>query len=114
MFEGAYQQIADFGQQIRDPQKAMDVVSDVLVAVRASELKNTGKDIPEELPSQDAINAGLKVREMYPQIQKIENTLKNYRFNLIDALEAGSLSKDKADLWKEASGYISTLESYKR
>mgnify|MGYP005990087631 FL=1 len=107
LFE-AYQQIADFGQQIRDPQKAMDVVSDVLVAVRASELKKYRKDIPEELlPSQDAINAGLKVREMYPQIQKIENTLKNYRFNLIDALvEAGSLSKDKADLWKEASGYI--------
>ena len=107
LFE-AYQQIADFGQQIRDPQKAMDIVSDVLVAVRASELKKYRKDIPEELlPSQDAINAGLKVREMYPQIQKIENTLKNYRFNLIDALvEAGSLSKDKADLWKEASGYI--------
>lgn len=107
LFE-AYQQIADFGQQIRDPQKAMDVVSDVLVAVRASELKKYRKDIPEELlPSQDAINAGLKVREMYPQIQKIENTLKNYRFNLIDALvEAGSLSKDKADLWKKASGYI--------
>jgi len=107
LFE-AYQQIADFGQQIRDPQKAMDIVSDVLVAVRASELKKYRKDIPEELlPSQDAINAGLKVREMYPQIQKIENTLKNYRFNLIDALvEAGSLSKDKADLWKAASGYI--------
>ena len=107
LFE-AYQQIADFGQQIRDPQKAMDVVSDVLVAVRANELKKYRKDIPEELlPSQDAINAGLKVREMYPQIQKIENTLKNYRFNLIDALvEAGSISKDKADLWKAASGYI--------
>ena len=104
---GVVQKIADFGLKIGDAKKGQRIVNDVLVAIRADDLR--GKDIiPDELlPSKEAVADAKKILARHEEIKEIFEEFTRYKNGLIDAMvQAGRISKSKADDWKAAAGYI--------
>ena len=101
--------ISKLGTKLGSLEVANKLFTAWATANRAEELKRTDPvhySTLEGMPTEQQIQNGLKLGQMHPELQNIQNTFRSVLNSLIDAnVQAGRLSKDTASEWKGNLAY---------